>query len=147
MMNRSVDASTAIRYVLAERAYELHAGLERHLHGTLVELDLTIALADALWQLDPELRPMSRRELAERLHCDPSNVTFLVDRLEERRLVTRAPAASDRRVRTLTLTPAGTEVRKRLIATIADSAIFSGLTGAQARQLADLLARCVEVDR
>jgi DNA-binding MarR family transcriptional regulator len=147
MANRSVDRSTSIRYVLAERAYELHASLERHLHDTLVDLDLTMALADAVWQLDPELGPVSRRELAERLHCDPSNVTFLVDRLEERRLVTRTPAASDRRVRALTLTPAGAEVRKRLIATIADSAIFSGLTSAQAGQLADMLARCVEVAR
>ena len=128
---------------LAEAAYELHAALERQLQPVLVELDLTMPLSDALWQLDPALGPVSRRTLAERLRCDPSNVTFLVDRLEERRLVSRAPAAGDRRVKALALTPAGVKVRNRLIATIAESAMFSELTSAQQRQLADLLARCV----
>jgi DNA-binding MarR family transcriptional regulator len=130
-------------YQLAEAAYALHAALERHLHDTLEELDLTVSLSDALWQLDPALGPLSRRALAERLHCDPSNVTFLVDRLEERRLVSRWRAGTDRRVKALALTPAGVDVRNRLIATIAESSMFSELTNAQQRQLADLLHRCV----
>ena len=130
-------------YQLAQAAYELHAALERHLHDTLTELDLTIPLSDALWQLDPQLGPLSRRELAERLNCDPSNVTFLVNRLERRRLVTRAQARGDRRLKALALTPAGIEVRDRLIATIAESSLFSQLTSAQTRQLSQLLKRCV----
>jgi DNA-binding MarR family transcriptional regulator len=133
-----------LAYQLAEAAYALHAALERHLHDALVELDLTIALSDAIWQLDPKLGPLSRRELAERLHCDPSNVTFLVDRLESRRLLTRARARSDRRTQALALTPAGIEVRDRLIATIADSSMFTTLTRAQQRQLVDLLQRCID---
>jgi MarR family transcriptional regulator, organic hydroperoxide resistance regulator len=136
-----------LHYQLAEAAYELHAALERHLHDTLVELDLTVSLSDAVWELDPALGPLSRRALAERLRCDPSNVTFLVDRLEERRLVSRGRGGSDRRVKTLALTPAGVEVRNRLIATIAGSPMFSGLTSAQQRQLADLLQRCVGSDQ
>jgi MarR family transcriptional regulator, organic hydroperoxide resistance regulator len=127
---------------LAQAAYDLHANLERALRDTLVELDLTLPLADALWQLDPALGPLSRRELAERLCCDPSNVTFLVKRLEGRRLVRRAPADSDRRVKELALTPAGTRVRNRLIGTIAASSMFTRLTPAQQRQLSDLLERC-----
>jgi DNA-binding MarR family transcriptional regulator len=132
-----------LTYQLAEAAYALHAALERHLHDALVELDLTVSLSDALWQLDPALGPLSRRALAERLHCDPSNVTFIVDRLEERRLVSRSRAGSDRRVKALALTPAGVQVRNRLIATIAESSMFSELTSAQQRQMADLLQRCV----
>jgi DNA-binding MarR family transcriptional regulator len=123
-------------------AYDLHAALERHLHDTLAEVDLTLALADALWQLDPALGPLSRGELAERLRCDPSNVTFLVDRLEERRLVRRDRAAGDRRVKALALTPAGARVRGRLLATIADSSMFGGLTRTEQRQLTRLLGRC-----
>jgi DNA-binding MarR family transcriptional regulator len=132
-----------LTYQLAEAAYALHAALERHLHDALVELDLTVSLSDALWQLDPALGPLSRRALAERLHCDPSNVTFIVDRLEERRLVTRSRAGSDRRVKALALTPAGVQVRNRLIATIAESSMFGELTSAQQRQMTDLLQRCV----
>ena len=136
-----------LNYQLAQLAYELHAALERHLHDTLEELDLTVALADALWQLDPALSPLSRRELADRLRCDPSNVTFLVNRLEQRRLISRARAAGDRRVKALALTQAGVEVRNRLIATLAQSPMFSQLTGTQRRHLADLLGRCVRSDR
>ena len=127
---------------LALAAYALHTALEAQLHETLAELDLTMPLSDALWQLDPALGPLSRRELAERLHCDPSNVTFLVDRLERRRLVSRARAARDRRVTTLALTPAGIEVRERLLAAVAGSSLFSALTRGQQRELTGLLERC-----
>jgi DNA-binding MarR family transcriptional regulator len=136
--------TSRIRYELAQAAYAVHTALEHELHGMLLELDLTIPLADVLWQLDPELGPLSRRELAERLHCDPSNVTFLVDRLAKRRLVTRARAVNDRRINVLALTPAGVEVRERMIATIAESSMFGRLTKAQQRQLADLLQRCAD---
>jgi DNA-binding MarR family transcriptional regulator len=136
-----------LTYQLAQLAYDLHAALERHLHDTLEELDLSVTLADTLWQLDPTVGPLSRRQLAERLGCDPSNVTFLVDRLEQRRLVTRAQAGGDRRVKALSLTQAGVNVRDRLIGTIAESPMFSQLTSARQRQLANLLQRCVGSDR
>ena len=143
MAQRRPAQPVPLSYELAQLAYALHTALESHLHDTLEELDLTLTLADALWQLDPALGPLSRRELAERLRCDPSNVTFLVNRLEQRRLVTRARRSRDRRVKALTLTPAGVEVRNRLIVTIAESPIFSQLSSTRQRQLADLLGRCV----
>jgi DNA-binding MarR family transcriptional regulator len=133
-------------YQLAQLAYELHTTVERHLHDTLKELDLTLALADLLWHLDPALGPLSRRALAERLRCDPSNVTFLVNRLEQHRLVSRAPVPGDRRVKALTLTPAGVQVRSRLIATIAESSMVAELTKPQQQQLADLLRRWIGDD-
>lgn len=133
-----------LTHQLARAALDFHAALERQLHDTLFELDLTLPLFDVLWQLDPALGPLSRRELAERLRCDPSNVTFLVDRLEQRRLVSRARAGSDRRVTVLALTPAGLNVRDRLTTTLADSSLFTELTSTQQRQLAALLERCVE---
>ena len=146
MAQRPPDDAAPLAYWLAQTVYELHAALERHLHGTLAELELTVPLADAVWQLDPALGPLSRRALAERLRCDPSNVTFLVDRLEERGLVSRARAGGDRRIKALALTAAGAEARRRLIATIAQSSMFSELTRAEQRQLADLLGRCVGSD-
>jgi DNA-binding MarR family transcriptional regulator len=139
--------TSSIRYELAQAAYAVHTGLERELHDTLAELNLTIPLADAVWRLDPELGPLSRRELAERLHCDPSNVTFLVDRLERRGLVVRARVEADRRVTVLALTAAGVKVRNRLIATLAESAMFARLTRAEQRQLAELLGRCADGTR
>ncbi len=52
------------------------------------KLDLAPAQARALHELDLE-RPISMRELAQRLKSDPSNVTGLIDRLEARGLVER----------------------------------------------------------
>jgi hypothetical protein len=69
LANPSSAKPVPLTYHLAQLAYGLHAALEGHLHDTLEELDLTLTLADALWQLDPALGPLSRRELAERLRC------------------------------------------------------------------------------
>jgi len=131
---------------LARAAYALHAAVEAQLQETLDELGLTMPLSDALWQLDPALGPLSRRALAERLHCDPSNVTFLADRLEQRRFVRRARADGDRRITVLSLTSAGTDARERLIAALAESSLFSDLTRPQQRRLTNLLQRCTRHD-
>src|SRR5918997_778495 len=43
------------------------------------------------------LEPLPMRRLAQRLKCEPSNVTGIVDRLESRGLVERRTAPADRR--------------------------------------------------
>src|ERR1700694_3147370 len=67
-------------------------------------------------------RPLPMRKLAETLSCDASNVTGLIDRLEERGLVARRPSADDRRVKDLRLTPAGERIRAGLLQRMASSA-------------------------
>jgi DNA-binding MarR family transcriptional regulator len=74
-------------------------------------------------------------------------VTFLVDRLERRRFVSRARLDGDRRVKALALTAAGVRVRNQLIATVADSPMFARLTRAEQRELAHLLGRCTGENR
>jgi DNA-binding MarR family transcriptional regulator len=86
---------------------------------------------------------VSRVALAERLQCDPSNVTFLVDRLEERGLVERVAVATDRRVKAIALTTAGVATRDRLIRAAATSKVFARLAPEEQDQLADLLFRCL----
>jgi MarR family transcriptional regulator, organic hydroperoxide resistance regulator len=77
------------------------------------EFELSPPQVMALRHLDPaEPAPMS--ELAEALHCDNSNVTGIVDRLEDRGLVERRPAEHDRRVKMLVVTERGAELRRRL---------------------------------
>ena len=68
----------------------------------------------ALIQIDPD-HAISQKELAARLHCNPSTVVDPTDRLEERGLVTRRPNPADRRVNILTVTPKGRQVRERLL--------------------------------
>jgi DNA-binding MarR family transcriptional regulator len=134
--------SAPLGYALAEGIYNVHNSLQRSVGTVMRELDLTEALADLVWQLDPADGPQSRRTLAARLHCDPSNVTLLVDRLEARGLVESCPDSKDRRMKAIALTAAGRRARDRLVTTTADSPTFAKLSEKERRQLAQLLARC-----
>src|SRR4051795_6807693 len=77
------------------------------------EFELAPAQLGALKALDPN-DPVPMRDLAQALACDNSNVTGIIDRLEDRGLVERRAAPHDRRVKMLVVTPAGAEVRARV---------------------------------
>src|SRR5438094_1858110 len=87
--------------------------VHRHFALTAAELELAPAQALALQELDVD-RPISMRELAGKLKCDPSNITGLTDRLEARGLVERRAHPADRRVKFLLLTQEGALLRRRL---------------------------------
>ncbi len=59
------------------------------------------------------LRPMSMRELAALLVMDPPNLTPVVDDLERAGLVERRPHPTDRRVKVVTATPAGSALARQ----------------------------------
>lgn len=54
-------------------------------------------------------------QVAAALHCDPSNVTGLIRRLEARGLVVREADEADRRTKWLVLTPAGNAARESFL--------------------------------
>ncbi|WNM34902.1 MarR family transcriptional regulator [Streptomyces sp. Li-HN-5-11] len=56
------------------------------------------------------LEPLPMRKLAQKLKCEPSNVTGIVDRLEARGLVERRPDPADRRVKVAAATEEGLRV-------------------------------------
>jgi DNA-binding MarR family transcriptional regulator len=72
---------------------------------------LTLAQARALGFAAAE--PLSQRRLAEHFGCDPSNISLLVDRLVERKLVERRPDPRDGRVKLVAATDAGRDVALR----------------------------------
>ncbi|MEU4544667.1 MarR family winged helix-turn-helix transcriptional regulator [Nonomuraea dietziae] len=101
---------------------------------------LTALQAKALVLLAREPLPM--RRMAELFRCDPSNVTGIVDRLERRGLVSREPGAADRRVKNVTLTPAGLGVVEELRGVLGFAGEpLAALSEAEREQLRDLLAR------
>ena len=55
------------------------------------------------------------RWLADDWQCDPSNTTFIVDRLEELGLASRQPLLHDRRVKLVMLTRKGEKTRTDLL--------------------------------
>src|SRR4051812_46480918 len=86
--------------------HELFHASRRRFLAVASEFDLSPPQVRALGVLDPD-RPVPMSELADALHCDNSNVTGIVDRLEDRGLVERRSAAHDRRVKMLAVTARG----------------------------------------
>ena len=80
----------------------------------LERLGLTPAESRALSSLDPGAG-RSMRSLADEWSCDPSNATWLVDRLERQGLAKRVSRDGDRRVKAVVLTPKGKKLRGDLI--------------------------------
>lgn len=98
----------------AWRALLDYFAANRDRFGSLAaDFGLTVAGLKTLMSLDPD-EPKSMRALADEWKCDASNVTWLVDRLEERDLVERRTLASDRRVKTVALTPAGVRLKDQV---------------------------------
>lgn len=93
------------------------------------------------------LEPLPMRKLAQKLRCEPSNVTGIVDRLESRGLVERRPDPADRRVKLAAATQEGRQVARSL----RDSLRFAkeplaGLSEGERQALRDLLRRMLGVD-
>jgi MarR family transcriptional regulator, organic hydroperoxide resistance regulator len=89
-----------------------------------------------------EPRPMG--ELADAMHCDNSNITGIVDRLEERGLVERGSADYDRRVKLIALTPDGRHLREELNRRFAEPPeALTRLSAEDQRTLRDILRRAV----
>jgi DNA-binding MarR family transcriptional regulator len=110
----------------------------------LAELGLSFSQAHALRLLDPD-EPMPMSALADRLFCDASNVTGIADRLESRGLVRRESLAGDRRVKALTITPAGMELRAQVMELMSQPPdAIAALSDVDQRALRDILARAVE---
>jgi DNA-binding MarR family transcriptional regulator len=120
----------------------LVSGVARRIEGQVREraatLGLTAPQAIALRELTG---PMTMRELAERMSCEPSNATFVVDKLEARGLVERRADPRDRRVKRLVLTPAGTDLRADLLRVLTTDSPLSGLSAAEQDLLRGLLER------
>ncbi|CAL9581906.1 MarR family winged helix-turn-helix transcriptional regulator [Streptomyces sp. enrichment culture] len=88
------------------------------------------------------LEPLPMRKLAQKLKCEPSNVTGIVDRLESRGLVERRPDPADRRVKVAAATEQGREVARDLREGLRFAREpLAGLSEEERRSLRDLLRR------
>ena len=108
------------------------------------EFELSPMQAHVLRLLEPD-EPLPMRTLARKLCCDASNVTGIVDRLEERGLVRRAAAPSDRRVKMLVVTDRGLGVRTAILARLSEAPEpIANLSAADQRALREILARALD---
>jgi len=117
--------------------------LRTHFESVAEKHGLTPVQAKLLMFLD-QATPMNR--IAENLCCDPSNITGVVDRLEERGLLAREESPADRRVKNLQVTMSGKKMRDAFaLALFSDVPGMKGLSPAQVAEMHRVLARlCVE---
>lgn len=114
-------------------------GWEQRMNEVSAQVNLSPVSAWALVQLDPH-EPISQKELAARLKCNPSTVVDPTDRLEEAGLVVRRPKSADRRVNVLVVTPKGVTVRKRLLARLLEPpAAFRRLSAKEQARFREVL--------
>jgi DNA-binding MarR family transcriptional regulator len=103
------------------------------------KLGVTPSLLGALRFLE---HPQTMGRMAELLHCDPSNVTGIVDALEDRNLAERKPSEVDRRVKVVELTVPGEKLRARSNEEMyKPPAWIESLAAADQRKLRDVLRR------
>src|SRR4030081_3052395 len=115
------------------------ASLRDDFTARVAECSLSLSQGKLIRELG---QPQSQRELARRLHYDPSNIRALADSLEARGLIERRADASDRRFRLLALTPEGKRLRTSLEAMLAQPPHFlDRLTPAEQKQLLQLPAK------
>lgn len=131
--DRSGLAGDAVRRIM-----HIASAIRHYQDVEVGELGLTPAAARALHELDPD-RPLPARDLAEQLRCDRSNVTALVDKLEQAGLVERRVDPADRRQKTLVVTDAGRRMRERVHRVMSDSRLLAGLSTDELATLRELV--------
>jgi DNA-binding MarR family transcriptional regulator len=105
------------------------------------EHDLRPAAFGALRMLG---EPRTMGTLAALLHCDNSNVTGIVDNLEDKNLAVRFPSEVDRRIKVVELSVPGERLRKRLMEEMAKPPDWVELLSEKDRKaLRDILQRAV----
>ena len=120
---------------------QLMQSQKKRFHAAAAEFDLSMPQVQALRSLEPAT-PAPMRWLAERLMCDNSNVTGIVDRLEARGLVVRTVDPNDRRVRRIVRTPEGDRVRRAICQRVdTPPPAFSELSADEHETLRDLFRR------
>lgn len=103
------------------------------------EHDLRPAAFGALRMLG---EPRTMGTLAALLHCDNSNVTGIVDNLEDKNLAVRFPSEVDRRIKVVELSVPGEKLRKRLMEEMAKPPDWvESLSEKDRKALRDILQR------
>jgi MarR family transcriptional regulator, organic hydroperoxide resistance regulator len=138
-METPVSGSDAV--ALIKLVFQAADSMASAASDVLAELELTQSQARILWALEPSRPPVPMRQLARRLHFDPSNITLMTDRLTAAGLVERQPHPTDGRQRVLALTDKGLEVLELLISRLQERSPIFTLPPQELAQLTQLLAK------
>lgn len=139
------DPVAAARAEVVELLFSYVERLRAHFESVAAENELTAVQAKVLMFLG-DAEPM--RCIADNLGCDPSNITGVVDRLQDRGFLTRSEDPSDRRVKILHVTPAGKKLRETIgLELFREMPGMSALSRTQVAELRNLLSRlCADAE-
>lgn len=119
--------------------YDLGRRSKAIMSQVVAELGLTPPQAWALRSLE---QPLAMGDLADRLFCDASYVTAIVDALEQAGLAERRPDPADRRVRQIVRTDHGREVTEEISRQMrCRHPLFGALDEDEIAQLVELLRK------
>jgi MarR family transcriptional regulator, organic hydroperoxide resistance regulator len=138
MSERAKEEPRAAAEEIMEQVDELHRRLTDHGESRIAALGLTVPQAGVLHTLGS---PLPMNQIAGRMHCDASNLTGIVDRLEGRGLVERKVRAGDRRVKEIALTAEGRRVKRQVDSVLKSTPGFGALTTEDQAALRSLLGR------
>lgn len=110
------------------------------MRDAVAPLGLTVAQASAIREMS---NPMTMKELAAKMSCEPSNATVVIDKLEAMRLIERQAHPTDRRAKQLVLTEDGIVLRERVIRALAEQPIIAGLSREGLKALEELLGQAL----
>jgi DNA-binding MarR family transcriptional regulator len=118
---------------------------KRHIVAIGAEFGLTSIQAITLLLLD-ENHPRPMKSFCTVFHCDASNVTGIIDGLEERSLVERQNDPKDRRVKVIRITPAGKRMQEQIIKRLdaENGFMFDPLTDTEATQLVHIIEKLAQ---
>ncbi|MFE7119036.1 MarR family winged helix-turn-helix transcriptional regulator [Streptomyces sp. NPDC057654] len=128
---------------LIDSLFAVRTQVHAELRDLAREAGLTDTQTDVLWRLSRG-DEMTARRLADRLQCDASTATSMIDRLEKRGLVRRVPHPTDRRAKVIQLTDEGCALRDRVIRHSTEHSPFARLDRDSRLRLHALLREVAE---
>jgi MarR family transcriptional regulator, transcriptional regulator for hemolysin len=144
-MATSPSANVEVAEFAGQLFFRLWRASHTRIAAALESVGLTPALFGLLNVLGAREGAM-QQELGAAMGVDPSTMVSLIDELEATGLAKRGPHPTDRRARTVALTPKGRRVleRTRRMAAQVEDEVLHGLTAAERRELLTLLRRAVD---
>jgi DNA-binding MarR family transcriptional regulator len=121
---------------------------KQHVVAVGAEFGLSSIQAITLLLIDED-HPRPMKNFCMLFHCDASNVTGIVDGLEQRKLVERRNNPKDRRVKEVCITPAGKRMQEQIIDRLAadNGFLFDPLSDAEAGQFVHIVEKIAQSKR
>jgi DNA-binding MarR family transcriptional regulator len=140
-MNVEVEPATEAAREAWRLFWRIFLEDKRRRWAILSELGISPQQSMAIGTLEPG-KPLPMSALADALHCDNSNITGIVDRLEAAGLAERRPHEGDRRVKAVVLTEKGEWMRVEIERRAGEPPPqIAALSAQDAIALRDILAR------